>query len=182
VSPLFETAWREILEGDPQAWEELVLAYSPLVQAVLRRTGLSREDCDDCLQQTWLDLFQARQKIKEPDKIGAWLTQTAYHKAMKLLRRRAIAARSDRQAKLITPPRLPEQELLVQERQSLLRLAMFRLDDRCRRLLEAVFFSDEDLSYKEIAASLDIPLNSFGPTRSRCLAKLKAILEETELE
>lgn len=151
-----------------------------MVMTVIRRTGLASADCDDCLQQTWLALFQARKKVKQPEKIGAWLGQTAYHKAMKLLRRKSIAARSDTQADLITPDPIPDHQLLAQERQALLRMALYQLDERCRELLTAVFFGSESLSYKEIARQLDIPLNSFGPTRSRCLAKLRKILEEID--
>lgn len=177
-----EETWQAILNGDPAAWEHLVLSFSPMVLTVIRRTGLGHHDCDDCLQQTWLALFQARKRIKQPEKIGAWLCRTAYHKAMKLLRRKAVAARSDSHADLLTPDPIPDHQLLAQERQAMLRMALFQLDERCQRLLTAVFFGPDSLSYKEIAEQLDIPLNSFGPTRSRCLSKLRKILKEIEFE
>lgn len=178
MSTFIDDTWQAILDGDPAAWEQLVLAYSPMVQSVIRRTGLSRADSDDCLQQTWLALFQGRAKIEQPDKVGAWLCRTAYHKAMKMMRRNAIAARSDAQAELMTPEPIPDHQLLAHERQAILRMAIFKLGDRCQRLLTAVFFGPETLSYKEIARQLQIPLNSFGPTRSRCLEKLRKILKE----
>ena len=170
--------WEEILAGDPAAWEQLVLAYSRLVYAVAHRTGLSSSEADDCVQQTWLSLYRARTRIKDPDRIAAWLTRTARHKALKMLRHKEVVERHRDQIDQSSPPEQPDQEILLAQQQAQLRLALSRLDDRCRRLLEAVFFSPDPRSYKEIADQLGLPINSFGPTRSRCLDKLRKILEE----
>ncbi len=51
-----------------------------------------------------------------------------------------------------------------------------QLDDRCRRLLTMLFFSDPAPSYDDIAEQLGMSAGSVGPTRARCLAKLKRIL------
>ena len=178
MNSLPNNVWEEILAGDPAAWEQLVLAYSRLVYAVVRRTGLSASEADDCVQQTWLSLYRARPRIKQPDRVAAWLTSTAHHKALKILRHKAVVERHRSQAELPPPPEQPDQEILQAQQQAQLHLALSRLDDRCRRLLEAVFLSPDPRSYKEIATQLGLPVNSFGPTRSRCLDKLRKILEE----
>lgn len=73
---------------------------------------------------------------------------------------------------------LPDDELLSLERQAHIEIAMRRLDGRCRQLVEALFFAPSDKSYKDIAGALGIPANSLGPTRTRCLNKLRKILIE----
>ena len=85
---------------------------------------------------------------------------------------------------LIDPQRLPEEEVLSLERQHLVRTAVGQLPDNCRRLVEAFFsdFSDPDsasvkqTSYQQLADSLGMPMNSLGPTRARCLEKLRRLL------
>ena len=75
---------------------------------------------------------------------------------------------------------LPDEELLRLERYGQLITALAHLDARCRTLLHAVFLSPEEMSYRDIAKELGIPVNSMGPTRKRCLNKLKKILTEME--
>ena len=53
-----------------------------------------------------------------------------------------------------------------------------RLGGRCRQLLLALYFDPAEPSYAEVAARLNMPVGSIGPTRARCLAKLKTLLEE----
>lgn len=72
----------------------------------------------------------------------------------------------------------PEDELIRLERQALLEVAVAQLDDRCRTLIESLFYSPKDKSYRQIANELGIPPNSLGPIRSRCLKRLKKILDE----
>lgn len=73
---------------------------------------------------------------------------------------------------------LPDEELLRLERLDILQHAMEQLDERCRRLLIALFLSPDTMSYNEIAKSLKISPNAMGPLRSRCLKRLRKILDE----
>jgi RNA polymerase sigma factor (sigma-70 family) len=73
---------------------------------------------------------------------------------------------------------LPDEEIIRIERTAQLEYAMEQLDDRCHRLLREIFLSHEHATYREIAERLGIPLNSLGPTRSRCLKRLRRILND----
>jgi RNA polymerase sigma factor (sigma-70 family) len=73
---------------------------------------------------------------------------------------------------------LPDEQLLILEEQHRIRTALSLLDDRCKTLLEMLFYASEVPSYAEIAASLGVPEGSIGPTRARCLAKLLRMLKE----
>jgi DNA-directed RNA polymerase specialized sigma24 family protein len=58
-----------------------------------------------------------------------------------------------------------------------LRLALDRLDDKSRSLMLMLFRDEEDaLSYEDVARQLGVPVGSIGPTRARCLAKLRRLL------
>ena len=62
------------------------------------------------------------------------------------------------------------------EEQQTVREAVEQLADRCRTLLEMLYFDTRSLSYEEISQTLNIPVPSIGPTRARCLEKLKTLL------
>jgi RNA polymerase sigma factor (sigma-70 family) len=56
--------------------------------------------------------------------------------------------------------------------------ALSKLGDRCRELLLALYFQPERSSYAEVAADLDMPIGSIGPSRARCLKSLRQALGE----
>lgn len=169
--------WHRVLEGDAEAWSELVNRYATLVYSVARRNGLDEPDAADCAQQTWMALYTSRNKVKEADKIPGWLAGTAYRRAMRIVRSQGVAQRAESQAGMSEPPIDPEEQLGTLRRQAILKQAIGMLDDDCSDLLGAMFFAPEELSYRQIARQLGMSFNSLGPRRKRCLEKLKKILE-----
>jgi len=168
------------VSGDPSAWETVVDRYAPLVYAVARHCGLASTDAEDCAQQTWLALYRQRRSILDPMKLPGWLTQTTRRKATRMRSRRRRSDEVNRQLPSPEPAVPIDQAIETLEQRALLELAMEQLDPRCYKLLRAIFLSPDDTSYRDIARELAIPLNSVGPTRSRCLKKLKKILESLE--
>lgn len=170
--------WSRVLKADADAWAALVMRYEALVYTVARRTGLPGPESEDCAQQTWLALYRNRNAIKDPNRLPVWLIKTTQRRAIRLVRnlnrKATLAVPLDPTA--VTP--LPDEEVLRLERQAILEVALNRLDDRCGRLLRELFFAGGEKSYRDIAAELAIPVNSLGPTRSRCLKKLRRILSE----
>jgi len=73
---------------------------------------------------------------------------------------------------------LPDEQLLILEEQHRIRMAVLSLDDRCKTLLEMLFYLAEPPSYADIANKLGLPEGSIGPTRARCLTKLLRMLKE----
>ncbi len=170
--------WQAILNNNPEAWRQLVERYQSLVYAVCLRSGLPIADVADCFQQTWVSLYKSRNSIKDPIRLSAWLVTTAKREVLKAKRLKDRGINIDSAVELIMPSVLPDEELEQLERQAQIELAMIRLDNRCRKVLEALFFAPESESYESIARSLGISANSLGPLRQRCLEKLKKILEE----
>jgi RNA polymerase sigma factor (sigma-70 family) len=148
------------------------------VHAVGRAHGLSWADAQDVYQVTWLRLLTHLQTIREPEKIGAWLTSTARHESWRVLRRlgRQVPVGSDAELEAsdpLAPP--PEARLVGNERQMAVWAALATLSAACQRLLR-LMMTDPPPSYEEVSAALNMPIGSIGPTRRRCLEKLRAEL------
>jgi RNA polymerase sigma factor (sigma-70 family) len=174
--------WQGVLDKDPECWSELVHRLEPLLYAVARRTGLSVAESDDCAQETWLSLLRTRHNIKDPNKIPAWLARATSRRAVRIVTTREKDLRVENTTEPAAPDELPDKELERLETATLVRLAVDSLEPRCRQLLHALYFAPEDKKYRDIAHDLGLPPNSFGPTRMRCLEKLKTILEEMDCD
>jgi RNA polymerase sigma factor (sigma-70 family) len=172
------SAFERWAEGDAVALDELVRVMTPVLWHVVRAYRLSTEVAEDVVQTTWLSLVRSRASIQDPAAIGGWLTTTARREAWKVARAsgRALPVEDDELAR-----RLPEEgsaEAAAVRRDSDGRLwdAVDQLSERCRQLLRIVAFEHRP-DYAKIAADLGMPVGSIGPTRGRCLAKLRALIE-----
>jgi RNA polymerase sigma factor (sigma-70 family) len=175
------------LRGDQAAWAALVKRYQRLVYAIVRRTGRDEHMAADVFQTVFARLVQHLPRIADPARLQAWIVTTAKREALLQLQRgqRTVsitdAADSDaeeaRQWDLIDDSPNAEQALNDLQQAHRVRLALDRLEPRQRDLMLMLFRDDDDkLSYDEIAARLGIPVGSIGPTRARCLEKLRRLM------
>jgi RNA polymerase sigma factor (sigma-70 family) len=170
--------------GDQLAWERLIQRYQRLIYAIPLRAGLDEDHAAEILQDVFTTLFQKLNDIEEPDKLQAWLVTTARRKTLRTISKAHGQPRSDvnsetSEAALVRDEApLPDEQLMMLEEQHRVRTAVSLLDERCRSLLQMLFYRSEPPSYAEIAAFLGIPEGSIGPTRARCLAKLLQILKK----
>jgi RNA polymerase sigma factor (sigma-70 family) len=169
--------WEAVLQGSESAWEKLVRRYEALIYTIATRSGLSLADAADCFQQTWLQLYTHRKSISQSDRISAWLTTTAKREAFRIRRRGAREADPEVLFTLEDTRPLADADVAALEQRAHLDSALERLDSRCGALLKALFLDPDEPSYDAIAEKSGIPKNSLGPVRSRCLAKLRTILE-----
>jgi RNA polymerase sigma factor (sigma-70 family) len=173
--------------GDAAAWPMLVARYQRLVFAVVRRAGLDEHAAADVFQTVFMRLLQHLDRIAEPARLQAWIVTTAKREAL-LQRRRArreVAAEvghdatdDDHDIGGTAADGAPGPEQTIDHWQQLMQVreALDRLDPRCRRLLQALF-ANESVGYDELSRQLDMPVGSIGPTRARCLAKLRRLIE-----
>lgn len=174
--------------GDGEAWATLVTRYQKLIYTIPRRAGLNDEECADIFQQTFQTLFEHLDRLEQPERVRAWLVTTARRATDRTKVRTArwqplpeVGATDDDTAPttdLADPTPLPQEVLIMLEEQHLVRTTVTMLEERCRRLLTRLFYDEERLAYREIAAELGIPEGSIGPTRNRCLQKLRDLLQE----
>ncbi|HZR47935.1 MAG TPA: sigma-70 family RNA polymerase sigma factor [Streptosporangiaceae bacterium] len=166
--------------GDQRAWDALVERYTSLLWAIARSYRLPPSDAADVVQTTWLRLVEHLERIADPDRLPGWLATTARRECLRLLRRadrEVYSASGVRDAPDDGPA--PDAALLAGERDAILWAAFARLDDFCQRLLR-VLSADPPPSYAVVSVALDMKIGSIGPTRARCLAKLRQLLPESE--
>jgi RNA polymerase sigma factor (sigma-70 family) len=170
-------------EGDEEAWRAIVLRYVDLVWAVARGHGLDHCDAADVTQTTWLRLYEHLPRLRDPERVAAWLTTTARRESLRVQSRRRqlqlvacfesevtpVAAEDAEQAPF------PAELLAAVDRDERLWLAFSELPAPCRTLLRALM-ADPPPSYAELSVALGMPVGGIGPTRARCLDRLRAIL------
>jgi RNA polymerase sigma factor (sigma-70 family) len=162
--------------GDQQAWDTLVEHYAPLVWSICRSYRLSRADTDDVGQTVWLHLLAHLGQLRDPAALAGWIATTTRRECGRACR----AARPARAATWQTDPGdIPdtaaepaESRLLAAERHAALRQAFTCLPPGGQQLL-AMLIEDPPVPYAQISARLGIPVGSIGPTRRRCLQKLR---------
>ena len=159
--------------GDCTAWSRLVERFSGLVWSVARAHGLAASDAADVSQTTWLRLAEHLSRVREPDRLGAWLATTARHESLRMLRGAARFVAADVDFDLFQDDREEvEAGLLREERDASLWRAFRSLDPECQSLLR-VLMADPTPSYAEVSAALGMPVGSIGPCRARCLERLR---------
>jgi RNA polymerase sigma factor (sigma-70 family) len=162
--------------GDRQAWDALVERYAPLIWSICRRHGLGDADAEDAGQNVWLKLAGQLGSIRESAELPGWLATTTRRECARILRMAAGpgGAGSLQDAGTIPDDRAEAADRLVleAERHAVLRQALADLPPCCEQLI-ALLASDPPLTYAEISVRLDIAVGSIGPSRSRCLDRLR---------
>ena len=168
---------RAVRAGDRGAWDELVARHSSRLWAIARANGLDPASAADVVQTGWLNLIESVDRIRNPEAVGGWLATVVRHESIRMSK---AQRRGVNDARLV-PPDLPplDESLLRSEQIAAVRSAFDRLSPHCRELLR-LMFSDAKLSYEGIAALLDRPVGSLGPTRGRCLADLREQLDRAQ--
>lgn len=163
--------------GDQAAWDEIVARHTNLLWAVARSHRLDPADAADAVQTTWLRLLEHIDRINDPTRLAGWLVTTVRRECLRILRRSGRERPGDE-----TPVELPDNadpvdsRLLLAERDAALWDAFMQIPPRCQRLLRVLMVSPPP-SYDEVSAALDMPIGSIGPTRRRCLDRLRKLLD-----
>lgn len=168
------TAWRS---GDPAAVDELVAAMTPVLWHVVRAYGHDREAAEDVVQATWLGFVRLHPTIEDPQAVASWLITSARRGAAAHARTARRAAPVQDETLHAVLPDEESAEALAMRGDEAARLwgAVASVDERCRRLLRVVAFLDRP-DYHSLSRDLDMPVGSIGPTRARCLAKVRDAL------
>ena len=171
---------RNAARGHRWAWERLVDQYSRLIWAMTRDFNLAESDAADVVQATWLRLLEHIHRIECPDRIGSWLATTARHECLRQLavRKRVVLLQNEEFAfaDVLIDGHDVDERLLAEERAEAVREAVALLPSRWQRLLE-LLMSDPPTSYAEISDQLGLPIGSIGPTRGRCIERLRSLLQ-----
>jgi len=158
------------LKGDQAAWKDLVARYQRLVYSIAHVFCSNPEDVSDVFQQVWLELYQQLADLRNIDALPAWL--------ITVTRRRSYAAYQSKYGSEPLEDDIPavSEQLTQVEHEHAVERALDQLPDRCRRLIDLLYFDTNEPSYSEISRIMGMPEASIGPTRARCLEKLRKLL------
>jgi RNA polymerase sigma factor (sigma-70 family) len=160
-------------DGDQEAWQAIVARFERLVWATVRAHRLSSADAADVAQTVWLRLVENLDRIRDPHRLGAWLVTTARRECLRLIRLRSRELVTDSGSAFDLQVDDPiEGQVITRERDRALLRALSAIDERCQLLLRLLSVPDAP-SYEELGAALDMPVGAIGPTRARCLDKLR---------
>ena len=172
------------VRGEEPAWAELIGRYAALIYSIPLKYGFSDADAADVFQSVCVILLEKLGSVRAPRGLAAWIITTTSRQCHAVARRqRRDRERSVGEGPFVAqhsvpdPDLLPEDELLALERQRQVQAAIRHLAPNCRRLVEALFSDTaEQATYQQLAEGLGMPMNSLGPTRTRCLDKLRRLL------
>jgi RNA polymerase sigma factor (sigma-70 family) len=172
----------QCLAGQSAAWSILVARYQRLVYAIVTRMGLDEHMAADVFQTVFVRLMRHMPRIADPSRLQAWIVTTAKREGLlqRKLAMRTVSMTGDDDSDdwdVADDSPIPEAELDNLQQMNRVREAMDRLDDRSRRVLGLLFREDgQTQPYEVVAQELGIPVGSIGPTRARCLEKLRRVL------
>ncbi len=167
---------RRVVDGDQGAWDEVVRQFGGLVWSVARSFRLSSAATDDVVQTVWLRLAEHCGKIRQPERLASWLATTTRNEALRVIRGQSRLSPSAMEDDTVEPTASSIEDLVTDDdtlRAVLIAFAKLSPDDQALlRLLCAV----PPLDYESIAEVLGRPIGSIGPTRARCLDRLRRLL------
>lgn len=163
--------WRQ---GEPGALDDLVRLLSPMLWQVTRASGLDRATAEDVVQTTWLTLVRSGESIIEPRAVAGWLCTTARREAWRVSKQatRQQPVEDETISRKLPDGPAPEEQVVLDDDNARLWDCLGRLSERCQRLLRIVA-AESRPDYSAIASALGMPVGSIGPTRGRCLDKLR---------
>jgi RNA polymerase sigma factor (sigma-70 family) len=164
-------------DGDEARIGELVALLTPILWHTVRAQRLDRESAEDVVQSVWLALVRNAESINDSQAVLQWLIVSARREAWRVVKRQdRVEAKDFESDDLVAPVSdVPEEMVLRSDDEGRLWQHIAQLPERCQALLRVIAFADRP-DYAAVAQSLGMPMGSIGPTRGRCLAKLRAQL------
>jgi RNA polymerase sigma factor (sigma-70 family) len=157
------------------AWSDMLRRHTPKMYGVARSFDIDQATAEDLVQTAWLRFLERSDQLRDTSSVGPWLCMIVRNEARRLVTRRRTVPVADGWDARPADSAPPTAALIATEQAVALRSAFARLGDDCRQLL-TLMLADPPLSYDEIAAALDRPRGSLGPSRQRCLEHLRRLL------
>ena len=171
-------------DGDQSAWAELIMRYERLVFWIPRKQyGMTETDSADIMQAVFAIMVKSLGSFHAESNVKSWLVTVARRHTWRVLQkndRETVLGESDLGETTLIE-RIDESEMSAAERWEVadwLNTGLYQLNEKCRDLLTALYLDSNSPSYDDIAAKFGMKVGSIGPTRARCLKKLRSILEK----
>ncbi|GAB3580770.1 RNA polymerase sigma factor [Calidifontibacter terrae] len=163
------------LAGDEQRLGELVELLTPVLWHTARAQGATASTAEEAVQTAWLKLVEYGDRMREPAAVLGWMVTTVKRECWRQVDRQRRDTALDERPEPQDAVSAPDAEVILADQQRVLWQHVQQLSPRCRELLRVVAFGDR-ADYAALAAALGMPIGSIGPTRGRCLTKLRTAL------
>ena len=166
---------KRAIAGNQGAWNDLVDRFGQMVWSVARSFRLDEATAKDVAQTVWMKLIENADRLDDPEKLPGWLATTTRREAIRIskMRDRMIPTEFEYDVEDEAPSL--ETLLVEKEEHQLVLLAFRKLSEGCQQLLRLLTV-EPALSYEEISEATGRPIGSLGPTRSRCIERLKTAM------
>ena len=166
------------LGGDARAWETLIVRYRRLIYSIPVKFNFTSADASDVFQAVCLKLIEHLHDLKDETKVSAWLITTTTRQCIQVRAQRmreSGGGDEEQEEPVASGVNVEDVQIQAQEKQTI-RESVEELPGRCQKLLELLYFDVTSPSYEDIAGVMNMPVASIGPTRARCLEKLRTVL------
>ena len=163
------------VDGDQAAWNALVDRFSQMVWSIARGFRLDEATAKDVSQTVWLKLDENCHRVSDPERLPGWLATTCRREAMRVMGLRERTVPTDFEYDIADEAPSLETMLIEDDEARSVVVAFRTLSGECQQLLR-LLTTEPPLSYEEISDLIGRPIGSLGPTRSRCLERLKAAM------
>lgn len=186
LQPPAEDLIARCLSHEDSAWAEFLHRYQRLIYSTILKVGLPPDEQAEAFQASITAIYSQLPRLRQHEKLISWIVGIAWRQAVNQIRARrrqvpigfvedAALAQSLAPPSPVSPP---DQTRLELEQAQQAQEAMGALSERCRRLLSYFFYEDPVPDYNEIARREGVPVGSLGPTRARCLEKMRRYFSE----
>jgi RNA polymerase sigma factor (sigma-70 family) len=164
------------------AWEALIRRYERLIYSVPIRLGMSAEQAVDVFQSVCFIMFRKLRSLRNQERIYSWLITTTTRECWRIWSERTRTYDREKSLPLqggwVSPEQLAIERHLLEQHRTALKAALAELSPKCRELITALYLANDEASYESVAKWMSMPVSSIGPTRGRCLRKLKKLFEQ----
>lgn len=169
------------MQGNQQAWEDLIDKYKRLIYSIPIKYGATPEDAADVFQAVCIEVLNSLPQLKSAQSLRSWLITVTIRQSYRWKKKQANHVELD-----ALEPEAAEgiactsyADTLAQlEQEQIVREVVSQLTPRHRELVRLLFFEQPALPYAEVARRLGLATGSIGFIRGRCLEKLRKALVE----
>lgn len=160
-----------IINGDQEAFRELVEKYKIMVYSLCCKILQNNEDAEEVSQDVFVKVYLSIKSYRKESKLSTWIYSIAYNTAISKSRKKKY------QKELITDKNYTAFDISEIEEKEQINKALKQLYPNERGIIMMYYF--EEFSVKEIAEISSLSVSNVKITLHRTRLKLKAILEST---
>ncbi|MBD3221844.1 sigma-70 family RNA polymerase sigma factor [bacterium] len=181
---------RRCKRGEEDAFQEVLDRYRTPIYNLCWRMTRNDEDARDLAQEVFIKVFRLLDRYDEQYAFSSWLFRIATNHCIDHLRRQRLrflsverdGAGEEEEAEMQIPSEGPEPDVVLERRQALEKLEEVIAELPPHYRVITLLRHDQQLSYEEIAESLQLPLGTVKARIHRARNMIQQMLESRKYE